>query len=142
MLECTWEMLSRDIPVILSIGPNTPFLWKNEGVTFYNREILSDVDDTSNENSPSDINSSIHLPTLYRYRPVKNNINSHYVTVTGLYKMERSNRADQEESPNGNGKIMLRISSWGKLYYIDYNQYRDYIDNFGGTFTSSMIYIK
>jgi hypothetical protein len=142
MLEYTWEMLSRDIPVILSIGPNTPFLWKNEGVNFYNREIWSDVDDASNENSPTDINSSIHLPTLYRYRPVKNNVNSHYVTVTGMYKMERSNRADQEKLPNSNGKIMLRISSWGKLYYINYNEYRDYIDKSGGTFTSSMIYIK
>lgn len=132
MLERIEEMLSRDIPVILSIGPNTPLLWKNEGVTFYSRDILNEADN----------NSSIPSPSLYRYLPVKNNVNSHYVTVTGLYKMEKSNRAVQEQYSNGDGKIMLRISSWGKLYYINYNEYRDYIDSIGGTFTSSMIYIK
>lgn len=142
MLERIEEMLSRDIPVILSIGPNTPFLWKNEGINFYSRDILNEEDNTIGEKSPTDNNSSILSPSLYRYRPVKSNVNSHYVTVTGLYKIEKSNRAGQEQYSNGDGKIMLRISSWGKLYYINYNEYRDYIDNIGGTFTSSMNYVR
>jgi len=37
---------------------------------------------------------------------------------------------------------VLGISSWGKQYYINYNEYRDYIDTTGGTFTSSMLYIR
>lgn len=116
MLEYIEEMLSRDIPIILSIGPNTPFMWKKNGIFLYKRESLDNPDDST---------------TYYRYIPVKSNVYGHYVTVTGIYK-----------SLNGNGKIMLRVSSWGKPYYIDYNEYRDYIENFGGTFTSSMVYIK
>lgn len=127
MLEGIEEMLSKDIPIILSIGPNTPFLWKDKGINFYSRDVLDEAN---------------NLLGLYQYRPVKNNVNSHYVTVTGMYKMERSNRSSQGISPNANRQIMLQISSWGKLYYINYNEYRDYIDNSGGSFTSSMIYIK
>lgn len=37
---------------------------------------------------------------------------------------------------------MLRISSWGKQYYIDFDEYRDYIDNKSGKWTSSIVYIK
>ena len=111
MLASIEEMLSRDIPIILSIGPNTPFLWKNNGISFYTKNVIDEAD---------------------RYHPVKSNVNSHYVTVTGIY----NNLTDCKE------KIMLRISSWGKLYYINYNEYRDYIDNHGDSLTSSMIYIK
>lgn len=136
MLESIGEMLSMDIPVILSIGPNTPFLWGKEGICFYKREIIEYSDKDTDEES------SIIPSTLYSYSPAKHNINSHYVTVTGLYKMQSSNSKGQGQLSNGKRKIMLRISSWGKLYYIDYNEYRNYIDNWGGTFTSSIIYIK
>ena len=37
---------------------------------------------------------------------------------------------------------MLQISSWGKMFYIDYEEYRDYVDHFSGTITSSMVYIR
>lgn len=40
------------------------------------------------------------------------------------------------------GKIMLHISSWGKSYYIDYEEYRNYVDKVGGKFTSSILYIS
>lgn len=120
MLERIEEMLSRDIPVILSIGPNTPLIWRNEGISFYKRE----------------------APPLYQYHLVKNNVNSHYVTVTGVFKIEPCSDDPQEKFYNNNKKIMLGISSWGKQYYINYNEYRDYIDKSGGRFTSSMIYIK
>lgn len=141
MLERIKEMLSRDIPVILSIGPNTPLLWKNEGISFYNKDIYYEKDDPSYASTSSNITNSMPHPTLYQYHKVKNNVNSHYVTVTGLYKMEQV-RNPHENQINTKEKIMLGISSWGKLYYINYNEYRDYIDKSGGRFTSSMIYIK
>lgn len=142
MLERIEEMLSQDIPVILSVGPNTPLLWRDKGIYFYNRSILDEAKSTSSKINSTNQNSPIPLPSLYRFFPVKNNVHSHYVTITGIYKMERSNRASQEQASNDKRRIMLRISSWGKQYYIDYDEYRDYIDSFGGTFTSSMIYIK
>lgn len=111
MLAYIEEMLSRDIPVILSIGPNTPFLWRNKGISFYMKNTVNDID---------------------YYQPVRSDVNSHYVTVTGMYNNPDDNK----------GKIMLCISSWGKLFYINYNEYRDYIDSYGDSFTSSMVYIK
>ncbi|TAH69548.1 MAG: hypothetical protein EWM47_06740 [Anaerolineaceae bacterium] len=136
MIELMEEMLAKDIPVILSIGPNTPFLWKNEGINFYKREIV-DVQDNNTDNE-----SSIHHPDLYSYPTAKVNVNSHYVTVTGIYKIAESKRVNSSHESYTKEKIMLRTSSWGKLYYINYDEYRNYIDNSGGTFTSSMIYIK
>ena len=52
------QMLSDDIPVILSVGPNFPLVWKKEKLTFYNK-------------SPEG-----------KYFPVTK-IKAHFVTVTG-----------------------------------------------------------
>ena len=141
MLDQIEEMLARDIPVILSIGPNIPLWWKNEGINFYKREISYEKDDIYHTKASSDYEGSLAYPTLYQYHQVKNNINSHYVTVTGLYRTE-PNVDGHQENTDVKEKIMLRISSWGKPFYIDYNEYRDYIDKSGSKFTSSMIYIR
>ena len=53
------EMLERDLPVILSIGPNFPRLWEKEKLRFYTRSADG------------------------RYLPAAST-RSHYVTVTGL----------------------------------------------------------
>jgi len=127
MLEHIEEMLSGDIPVILSIGPNTPLLWKNDGIGFYVRESVD------NQTNNADDKILLPAPDLYCYHTVKNKIHSHYVTVTGIYRNVEKNSPGE--------KILLRISSWGKKYYINYDEYRDYIDKSGGTFTSSMVYI-
>src|SRR5690606_33314486 len=54
MLEQIEEMLARDIPVILSIGPNIPLWWKNEGINFYKREISYEKDDIYHTKASSD----------------------------------------------------------------------------------------
>ena len=54
----------------------------------------------------------------------------HFVTLTGIY------------TEQGSGKTMLRISSWGKEFYIDYGEYRDYIKKRSARFASSMVYIR
>jgi hypothetical protein len=56
------------------------------------------------------------------------NVHSHYVVVTGV--VERNDRE------------YLVVSSWGKQYYIDYREYREYVNKYGGRITSSILYIK
>jgi hypothetical protein len=120
MFEMISEMLIHDIPVILSIGPNTPNLWGKKGIPFYERY---EVEIPADKTHPT--------PTKqYRYRPVIHDVNSHYVAVTAIIKDDAAST------------ILLRISSWGKQYYIKYEEYRDYIENYSGTFTSSIVYIK
>lgn len=121
MYELIEEMLQKDIPVIISIGPNLPNLWGKKGIPFYERCEIAYQEDTGNASETA---------KPYYYKAVKQNINSHYVTVTGLIKDDVT------------GRIMLRISSWGRKYYINYEEYWDYIENTSTTFTSSMVYIK
>lgn len=124
MYEMIEEMLSLDIPVIISIGPNTPRLWGKKGIPFYKKHTIKVPIKLDNSDSPT-----LTFHTIYRYEAVQN-VNSHYVTVTGLIKDPIA------------ATIMLRISSWGKQYYINYEEYRDYITEFGGTFTSSIVQIN
>ena len=53
------NMLARDIPVVLSVGPNFPLFWQNHELSFY---------------------ASRSDGTLYRACGIK----AHYVTVTGI----------------------------------------------------------
>jgi hypothetical protein len=55
-------------------------------------------------------------------------VHSHYVVVTGVEE-----RDDRE---------YIVVSSWGRKYYIDYKEYRSYVNKIGGRFTSSILYIK
>ena len=59
---------------------------------------------------------------------VKNNVKSHYVVVTGVETIGRVE--------------YLVVSSWGKKYYINYKEYREYIKKHGSSLTSSILYIK
>lgn len=121
MLDIIEEMLYMDIPIILSIGPNSPKLWGKRGVPFYERKEIDYHD--------SDDNSDVKTKPYY-YHAVKQAVNSHYVVVTGIIKDDIA------------GRIMLRISSWGKMYFINYEEYRDYIDTAGSTWTSSLVQLR
>ena len=125
MYDLIEDMLWKDLPVILTIGPNTPNLRGKKGIPFYERKEIDYLEASEAAEEESEEPSK-----PYYYHAVKQNINSHYVMVTALIKDEVT------------GRIMLRISSWGKQYYINYEEYRDYVDNIGGTFTSSMVFIK
>lgn len=125
MLDRIEEMLGKDIPVILSIGPNTPKLWGRKGIPFYELKEIDYREPGSDAGKPRE-----EVSKPYYYNPVKQNVNRHYITVTALIKDEVT------------GRIMLRISSRGRQYYINYEEYRDYIETWGGTFTSSLVLIK
>jgi hypothetical protein len=67
---------------------------------------------------------------IYQFSPSENNnVKKHYFTVTGIFSDDIS------------GKTMLRISSWGKEFYIDYTDYRNYANNIGNRATTSIINI-
>ena len=59
---------------------------------------------------------------------MKKDVKSHFVVVTGVEEMC--------------GQDYLIVSSWGKEYYINYAEYRDYVNHTGGKMTSSMLSIK
>ena len=76
-------MLSRDIPVILSVGPNFPVFWRKNRLPFYIRS----------------------ADGSYRKAAATK---GHFVTATGI------------------DAAWVRISSWGREYYINRSEYEKY----------------
>ena len=56
----------------------------------------------------------------------------HYVTVTGV----------EEYSTSDGTKIMLEISSWGRKYYVNYDEYLEYVRKNDNFYFSNILYIK
>lgn len=77
------DQLRRDMPVILSVGPNFPVIWGKKCVRFY-----------------CETPSGTYTPTA--------GARAHFITVTGM---------DDK---------WLRISSWGRRYYIRRAEFSDY----------------
>ncbi|MGN0394683.1 MAG: hypothetical protein ACI4EF_04925 [Coprococcus sp.] len=104
MMKEIRHLIRKNKPVVLSIGPNTPNIWGNEGIPFY-------------------VNKDGKLRTS-----LKRDVKAHFVVVTGVTEIY--------------GQEYLIVSSWGKQYYINYEEYREYISKYGGKLTSSILYIK
>lgn len=113
MLYKIIEMLQKDIPVIFSVGSNTQNVFGKYKINLYKQNQKYGSDD------------------LYGY-DYDTKTNSHYMMITGAI-------VDNLASKHN---VMLCVSSWGKKYYVDYWEYRDYILNHGDRVTSSMIYIR
>lgn len=47
-------------------------------------------------------------------------VNSHYMTIIGLY--------GYPAGKSGNYRYILKVVSWGKIYYIDYDEYAEKLD--------------
>lgn len=122
MLEEIEGMIDRDIPVIMSIGPHLQDPLSDPGISFYNLNFPGDAlyDITRTEEPYQFVESD------------QKNVSGHYFTVTGIFI----------DNISTTRKIMLRISSWGEEYYIDYSEYRTYISNHGDQLTSSIIKIS
>ena len=93
------DMLSRDLPVIISVGPNIPLFLRKGKLKLY-RE----------------------LPQGGKKAVCE--IKAHYVTVTGM-----------DES-------WLRISSWGREYYISRAEYTEYIKQYSGSVVSNIVKLR
>lgn len=66
---------------------------------------------------------------LEHYQIGARNVHAHYVTVTGIVGLK-------------NKKLLLKISSWGREFYIDYQEWREYVANKGDRLTSSLLYVE
>ena len=93
------QMLDQDIPVILAIGPNFPFLWQQHKVTLYTKSTQGDY-------------------------LVSCAVKAHYVTVTGI---------DEK---------WMRVSSWGKEYYVNQAEYTRYVRKYSCGLFSNIAYIR
>ncbi|MCR5577337.1 MAG: hypothetical protein K6F56_10045 [Oscillospiraceae bacterium] len=92
-------MLAADLPVIMSAGPNFPFLWQKEKVSFYEKTPSGD------------------------YHP-SSGARAHYFTVTGM------------------DDRWLRISSWGRCYYMYRSEFEHYARRHSTTIVSNILYIE
>ncbi len=93
------EMLGRDLPVILSVGPNFPAFWHNKRLPFY----VKTADGT------------------YRRATATK---GHFVTATGI-------DAD-----------WVRISSWGREYFINRSEYERYTKENSCYLFSNLLYLQ
>lgn len=130
---CTIKsMLKNDIPVILA----------------YSADVNNALKKASESNITKILGSilfgpiiGIGVPTIYdkthEYKSLElykfednkfkedQGIKSHYVTVTEIIEF-----SDSIQEKLDCGKIMLKISSWGRTLYINYDEYKDDIGSF------------
>lgn len=93
------EMLRDDCPVILSIGPNFPFLWQRNALALYCK-----------------ISGGHFKKTTQTF--------GHYVVVTGI---------DDK---------WLQISSWGRCYYLNIQEYQEYVRKNSNYLFSNIVYLQ
>lgn len=72
-----------------------------------------------------------NLNELYQYN-YEYKTKGHYMVVTEIIK----------DDIVKNKKVMLKVSSWGELFYIDFDEYIKYIEEVSGKWTSSIVYMK
>lgn len=105
------KMLEKDIPVLFSVGANFPLIWRKKGVNLYQKMPAEHETETD----------SFHLVCC-------GSTLKHYMTITGIFY-------------DGKNGELLRVSSWGKEYYIRWKEYEDYIRHESSILFSNMLYI-
>lgn len=119
LLQNMITMLQKDLPVILLIG--RPFL----GVVYQNVLKHKKVGMTFYEQRKSGEG--------YSYVPASTSIEGHYVVVTQVLI--------DKEAEHKKDKVMLKISSWGRSYYLSYYEYCKYVMKNGTSLQGSIIQI-
>ena len=92
-------MMRTDIPVIMAVGPNFPFIWGDKRAAFYRQNIEGAYIRASGARA-------------------------HYFTVTGM---------DDD---------WLRISSWGRLYYLKRSEFEEYAHKYSLGFTCNILLVE
>ncbi len=121
MLDKMQEMLSNNLPVILEIGEGDAFGGEIENRIEKGKEKEEEEGEgEGEEEEEDDIKRGI---PFYAFRNGEyvfvQNCQDHYVTVTGIREYDGT---------DGEHQIMLEISTWGKKYYMDYNEYKTFIE--------------
>jgi len=138
---CTIKsMLKNDIPVILAYSADVNnYIKKASGSDIAKKVFFSVLKHKLGpvagtliaESVPTIYDATHEYKSLQLYKYENNifkedqDIDSHYVTVTEISEFSES----LQEKLNC-GKVMLKTSSWGKVLYIDYDDYKDDIDSF------------
>ena len=101
------------------------------------KAVLSDIERMLSENIPVVFSchrfGKKHDTGLYRTLEEAGNgkppetVNGHYMTVISLHK-----------SPTFEGKYIMKVISWGKIYYIDYDEYAKGLNFFHNILTVKM----
>ena len=135
---CTIKsMLKNDIPVILAYSADVNNYLKKPYISNKSRFLVNTL--LSSFGAPgvtaigflSAYDKTHEYKSLQLYKYENNifkedqDIDSHYVTVTEILEFSES---IQEKLDCG--KVMLKTSSWGRIVYIDYDDYKDAIDSF------------
>lgn len=97
--ERVYDMLARDVPVILCIGQNVPLFWQKNKVTFYRKTA-----------------EGLYVGAC--------STKAHFVTITGMDGM------------------WLRISSWGKEYYVNQMELENYFRDYAGPVSTGILAVK
>ncbi len=121
------EMLDHDIPVTLSIGPCLIRGRKKE-LPLYTLEYQTEKSDafSANENTGFEKNEVNFCQV--------NSVKDHYVNVTGIYHFK--------DNVENSIITMLEISSWGKKFYINYDEYINFVKKYDNFLFSNILYIR
>lgn len=106
------NLISKDIPAIIAIGPD---IGNNDKVPLYSRT-----------------NNDIYKKAVYKQC---NSVDSHYFNVTAI--IEDKVRADI----NHFDSVMYEVSSWGSKYYMSEKEMDDFIGKNSSLFTN-LVYIE
>lgn len=111
------KMLPRIIEMLDDDIPITLGIYtsKDEGINFYALDPQA--------NDPYNL-------TLNGDKAYSNKVNSHYVTITGMLIDDVKNQT------------ILEISSWGRKYYINYEEYIEFVDKNSNYVFNNIVYIE
>lgn len=148
-MQEVWQFVTWNFPVEIELFVGTgydvfsmtdylnDFFYKN-GMSAYahwkitRSGMLEDIEQMLSDNIPvileigdgkedeNEVKDKITLYTLSKGEYVATKMtHNHYVTVTGIIEYENQDETHQ---------TMLEISSWGEKYYVDYDEYMDFIE--------------
>lgn len=118
------EMLSEDIPVLLSVGPG--FFHRKERLPMYRPAEEQEGKGKNRESGGPEG----HRDFTGGFTKA-NSMHDHYVTVTGYL-----------ETGGAFPGRWLRISSWGGEYYVNHEEYMEHVRKYDNFLFSSLLYIR